>query len=371
LSRPLAALVAVTVTVVVILLAPGGLWSTPQPIRPASSLHADCSNSEVDFLGYSDSLDEQRYEGVKVGGLSGLTYDPKRKLYYALADGGPEDVPTHFYTLSMPLEQGRLTDPIILDATILRDPKGKPFTGANFDSEAIALTSEGELLVTSETKPEIRRFSLGGRFLEKLPVPQKFLKVPKGQARPNQTFESLALSPSGRTMYTANERSLLIDDARSFPRKQLESLIGMRERVRVLSYTDSGSSSFEPSKEFFYRLDWGSELSELVALPKRELLVLERGGRRIFRVSLDGAENVAGEENLAASNTPPLRKELLVDVDDNCPLPSDDNGSFGLLEGMTLGPELPGRQQTLVMLSDDNYSRSLKTRMMVLSTRLQ
>ena len=364
-------MLAVLVTVVVILLAGGYLSSALQRIKPASSLPADCSNSEVDFLGYSDSLDEQRYKGVKAGGLSGLTYDPKRKLYYALADGGAEDVPTRFYTLSVPLEQGRLTDPIMLDVTILRDPKGKPFTGANSDSEAIYLTSERELLVASETEPSIRRFSLEGRFLTKLPVPQKFLTVPKGHARPNQTFESLALSPSGRTLYTANEQSLFVDEARSFPRKLLERLINTPERVRVLSYTDSGSSSFQPSKEFFYRPERGSEISELVALPKRELLVLERWGRRIFRVSLDGAENVAGEENLAASNTAPLEKEQLVDVNDDCPLPSDDNGSFGLLEGMTLGPELPGKQQTLVTLSDDNYSTSLKTRVIVLSIRLR
>ena len=361
------------VTVVVILLAGGCLSSPLQRIKPASSLPADCSNTEVDFLGYSDSLDEQRYEGVKVGGLSGLTYDPKRKLYYAfaLADGGAEDVPTRFYTLRVPLEQGRLTDPIILDRTLLRDPKGKPFTGANFDSEAVALTSDRELLVASETEPSISRFSLEGRFLGELPVPQKFLTIPKGHSRYNQTFESLALSPTGRTLYTANEQSLFVDEAKSFPRKQLENLMGVRTRVRVISYTDSGSSSFEPSREFFYRLEWRSELSELIAFTKSELLVLEKGRRQIFRVSLDGAENVAGEENLAASNTAPLGKDLLVDVDDDCPLPSGGNETFGLLEGMILGPELPGRQQTLLMLSDDNYSTSLKTRMIVLSIRLR
>jgi len=369
LTRAWAAVVAVAV--VVILLTEGYLSSALQRIEPASSLPADCSTPEVDFLGYSDSLDELRYEGVKAGGLSALTYDPKRKLYYALADGGSGDAPARFYTLSAPLEQGRLTDLIILDGTILRDPQGKPFTGANFDGEAIALTSEEELLVASETEPSIRRFSLEGRFLEELSVPQRFLENPKGHARNNQTFESLALSPSGRTLYTANERPLSVDEARSFPRNQLESLMGMPDRVRVLRYTDSGSSSFEPSGEFFYPLERGNNLSELVALPKGELLVLERRGRRIFRVSLGGAKNVAGEENLAASNTAPLKKELVVDVDDNCPLPSGDNPSFGLLESMTLGPELPGRQQTLVMLSDDDYSTGLKTRIIVLSIRLR
>jgi hypothetical protein len=338
---------------------------------------ANCSPPEVDLLGYSDALDEQRWEGAKVGGLSELAYDAERSLYYALPDsrgpaGSLEDIPTRLYTLSVPLEQGRLTEPTVLDATILRDPRGDPFTGANFDGKAIVLTSEEELLVTSEIEPSIRRFSLEGKFAGELPVPQKFLVAPEGYARDNQTFESLALSPNGRTLFTANEYAISTDVANSFPKRLLERLLGhARERVRILRNEDRGSSSFEPSEEFFYRTEWGGNLSGIVALSESKLLVLEARGRRIFQVSLDGAEDVSDEENLAATNATPLEKELLVDVGEDCPLPSRDKDSFGLLEGISLGPKLPDGRQTLLVVSDDGYSASEKTRMIMLGIRLR
>ena len=348
----------------------------PRSLESAGLPPTNCSPSEVDFLGYSDVLDEQRYEGVKVGGISGLAYNPERDLYYALPDGrgaagSLDNIPTRFYTLSAPLEQGRLTDPTILDATILRAPQGEPFTGANFDGEAIALTSEEEVLVVSEIEPSIRRFSLDGKFREEMLVPQKFLVAPEGYARDNHTFESLALSPSGRTLFTANEQPISTDEARWFLGNHLERLLGKRERVRLLRYENRGSSSLEPSEEFFYRTEWRRDLSGIVALSESELLVLEKERRQIFRVSLDGAEDVSDEENLAVSDAMPLEKELLVDVDDDCPLPSDSEDSFGLLEGISLGPELPDGRQTLLLLSDDEFSTDEKTRMIALGIRLR
>ena len=369
-------LALVTVTSVLILLG-GCLSQAFQPVESDGPLSFNCSPSEVGLLGYSDALDENRYKGAKIGGLSGLAYDSERNLYYALPDGrGPEgrlvNIPTRFYTLSVPLEQGSLPDPIILDTTILRDTQGEPFTGANFDGEAIVLTSEEGLLVTSEIEPSIRRFSLEGELLGELPVPQRFLVEFEGYARDNHTFESLALSPNGHALFTANERALSTDEASSsFPKRLLNRLLGHTgERVRILRYEDRGLSSFEPSEEFFYRTERGQNLSEIVALSESELLVLERGGRRIFRVSLNGAEDVSDEENLAASNATPLEKELLVDVDDGCPLPSGDKDSFGLLEGISLGPELPDGRQTLLLVSDDGFSAGEKTRLFALGIRL-
>src|SRR4028118_1652641 len=60
-----------------------------------------CSAFEADFLGYSDALDGKSYEDTKVGALSGLTYDPGRNVYYALADSGVGGTPARFYTLKV------------------------------------------------------------------------------------------------------------------------------------------------------------------------------------------------------------------------------------------------------------------------------
>jgi hypothetical protein len=340
------------------------------PTRPAATLPMEpaaaapppsCSASEVDFLGYSDALDGYSYEGLPVGGLSGLAYVANRDLYYAVADSQVGSTPARFYTLKAPLEGGRLAEPLISDVTVLRDPQGKPFTGANLDGEGIAVTREGEVLIASEVEPSIRRFSLEGRFLGKLTVPQKFLVAPEGDAKVNASFESLELSGNDRSLFTANEQPLLVTEGKGDDQGSSEE----RRWVRLLRYENRGSSEFEPSEEFLYPMEQGESISEIAVLSENELLILERENRRIFRVSLDKAEAVPKQGGLATSGVSLLGKELLVDVDDSCPIPSDGEDSFGLLEGMALESKLPGGQRALLLQSDDNFGGE-KSRMIML-----
>jgi hypothetical protein len=128
----------------------------------------------VDLLGFSDTLNKRTFNGTNVGGLSGLTYDATRDVYYGLVDN-EGTTPARFYTLRVPTGSSGLGKPRILDVRTLSDENGQPFTGANVDGEGIALTPEGELLISSETEPSIRRFALDGTFLGELPVPERFL----------------------------------------------------------------------------------------------------------------------------------------------------------------------------------------------------
>jgi phytase-like protein len=334
----------------------------PPTKPPAAAATPRCRASEVVFLGYSDALDGYYYKGLPVGGLSGLTYDASRDLYYAVVDSQVGITPARFYAPKAPLEGGRLADPLISDVTVLRDPRGKPFTGANFDGEGLAVTREDELLIVSEVEPSILRFSLEGRFLGQLRVPQKFLVTPKGYAKTNASFESLELSPNERRLFTANERPLLVTEGKGADRDSSEE----PQWVRLLTYQKNrGSSEFEPSHEFLYPVERGEGISEIAALSENELLILERQNRQIFRVSLDKAGAVPTEGGLASSGAILLEKELVVDVDDSCPLPSDGEDAFGLLEGMALGPNLPGGRRALLLQSDDNFGRA-KSRMMML-----
>jgi hypothetical protein len=339
---------------------------------PPGTSAPDCATG-VDFLGFSDALNKQTFEDTRVGGLSGLTYDQRRKVYYSLVDN-QSTTPARFYTLRSPVSRSGLGEPKILDVTVLRDASGQPFTGANFDGEGIALTRQSELLISSETEPSIRRFSLDGRLLEELPVPERFLVEPAGQGRENETFESLSLSPNQRSLFTANEGYLLAD----------RETADVSDRIRILRYEDRGPGGFVPVEEFFYLAEPGQGVVEIVALSESELLVLERGFEpgvgntvRIFRVSLDGAEDVSDEPSLAALGLEPLEKELLVDLAD-CP-PSgakspgmqEKNPLLDNFEALTLGPRLPGGRQSLLLISDDNFSSGQVTRVVALGTRLR
>jgi hypothetical protein len=326
----------------------------------------DCAEG-VDFLGFSDELNKTTFEGTSVGGLSGLAYDGRRDVYYSVVDNqGTTDA--RFYTLSAPIGRVGLEGAEVLDVTTLRDEAGAPYTGANFDGEGIALTRRGDLFVSSETEPSIRRFSRSGEQRAELPVPQRFLVAPAGQGRTNQTFESLALSPSERSLFTANEGYLTADG---------ETTDGS-DRIRILRYERQGRSGYEPAREFYYLADPNLGVVEIVALSDRELLVLERGFQagvgntvRVYKVSLKGAEDVSDEASLATTDAEPVDKELLFDLG-ACPESgaespgTQQNGLLDNFEALTFGPRLPGGRQSLVLVSDDNFGAGQVTRVVAL-----
>ncbi len=364
LSRLLIAALATLLALCATTLAGSGLATATPPKTDAPECAAG-----VDFLGFSDALNKRTFEGTSVGGLSALTYDQRRGIYYSLVDNGPAATSeARFYTLRIPTKGGALGTPRILDVTTLRDASGRPFTASNFDGEGLTLTRRGDLLVSSETEPSIRRFSLGGRLLEELPVPRKFRVTPEGQATENQTFESLSLSPNNRSLFTAVEGPLAPDG------KTAEG----ENRIRILRYEDRGPGSFKPAEEFFYLTEPGQNVVEIVALSESALLVLERGfvaGQgntvRVFRVSLDGAENVSDEPSLAAPGLEPVEKELLVDLA-ACPESGAEspgtqtNELLDNYESLALGPRLPGGRRTLLLQSDDNFSAGQVTRVVAL-----
>ena len=323
----------------------------------------------VDLYGFSDALDKRTFAGTDVGGLSGITYDAERDVYYALVDNQGSTA-ARLYTLRLRTDGPKAGKPTIVDVTILRDESGEPFTGANFDGEGIALTPDGELLISSETEPSIRRFALDGALLGELSVPDRFL-VQGGGGQANQTFESLSLTPNGQSLFTTNEGFLSTDG---------ETDEG-GDRLRILRYENDAQGGFVPAEEFYYLADPGLGVVEIVALSEDELLVLERGFQagvgntiRIYSVSLEGATNVSGVDSLASSDIKPLQKELLVDLAD-CPSGGAEtapgavqpNPLLDNFEALSLGPVLPDGRQSLVLVSDDNFNRSQTTRVVVLA----
>lgn len=334
---------------------------------PPATEAPECATG-VDFLGFSDALNKRTYEGTSVGGLSALAYQGRRDTYYSLVDNGPTPASeARFYTLRIPVKES-LETPEILDVTTLKDASGAPFTASNFDGEGLTITRKGDLLASSETEPSIRRFDPEGNLIEELPVPQKFRVAPAGEGQRNQTFESLSLSPNGRSLFTANEGFLLADG---------QAADGS-DRIRILRYEDRGPGGFEPVEEFFYLADPNLGVVEIVALSEDELLVLERGFQsgvgntvRVYRVSLEGAGDVSDEPSLASPGLEPVEKELLVDLA-GCP-PSDattpgtqQNPLLDNYESLTLGPRLPGGRRSLLLQSDDNFSAGQVTRVVAL-----
>ncbi len=304
-----------------------------------------------DFLGQATLPPGTSYRDTTVGGLSGITYDPQRRVYYAISDDRSQLDPARFYTLRLDLRGGLSDgDVTLLDVTTLLDDDGQPFEPLSLDPEGIALTRDRRLVITSEgdasrlIDPFVRTFRLDGRSDETFEVPAAYRPDAAGTrgVRTNLGFESAGVTPDGRTFFTGTENALVQDGP--------AAAVGVPSPSRLLRY-DARTGRLE--REYRYLTDPVAQppvppdafavngLVELLPLGGRSLLAMERSfsvgvgnAVRIYRVTLDGGT---------------ARKSLLFDL-------ADLGITLDNVEGMTFGPRLPDGRRSLVLVSDDNFS---------------
>ncbi|WP_433334577.1 esterase-like activity of phytase family protein [Spirillospora sp. CA-294931] len=335
----------------------GGVVPGEASVRP----DAVCSPS-ASLLGFSDALDKRQLRGTDIAGLSALGLArPDRAV--ALVDNIGTS-PARIYDLSLRLGHG---GPRVVprDVTTLKRPDGSPYTGADFDGEGLVVEKSGRtILASSETEPSIRRFTRSdGRQSAELPVPARFRVAPAGEAARNQTFESLAATPDGRTLYAGMEGPLSPDGPRQ----------------RIIRYDGRSGRDYRPSAQYAYQTDPALGLVELVALRHGGLLALERGFTagvgntvRVYQTSTAGAADVSDVPSLASLPQTALKKKLLVDVV-TCP-PSgatakqpQPNPLLDNIEGMALGGHTRDGRRVLYLVSDDNGGATQTTRLYALA----
>ena len=322
---------------------------------------AKAPNSDLEFLGQAVLPTGTPFGGTTVGGLSSITYDARRGVFYTVSDD-PADV--RYYTVALDLADGRLSDgDVRFDAvTKLLAPGGSQYAATAVDPEGLALTKDRELIFTSEgfanslVDPFVRRYSLDGTFLGDLPVPQDFLPAAGRGVRPNLGFESAGVPPNGRFAYVATENALVQDGpaatlAAGSPARIVRYRLPSGRLDRPWTYlTDPVAEPPSPAGAFTV-----NGLVELLPLNNRFLLAMERSFSvgapdtgntiRLYRVELPGG---GGEAS----------KTLLLDLD-ALGIPLDN------VEGMTFGPRLPDGRQSVVLVSDNNFARAQFTQFLL------
>jgi hypothetical protein len=194
-------------------------------------------------------------------------------------------------------------------------------------------------------------------------------------ARRNRALESLAWSPTGRHLVTANEQALETDG----PLASAER--GTTVRIARMAATTGAWDEFAYSTEAISAPGEGGDLgvSDTTALSDTELLILERGyvpgagnGARIYCVKLAAEARLAPGAPLLES-TPRLAKTLVLDLaslpDDGFPeaLQPQRTRLLENFEGLALGPRLPGGRRALFVVSDDNSRPAQRARILVLA----
>jgi 3-phytase len=343
---------------------------------------AAAQSGPLRLLGEFSFPSKTTFEGTTVGGLSGIAYDARRGVYYAVSDDRGELEAPRFYTLRIDIGPGGIRDVRIVGVTTLDSdasaPGIQPYERNDSDLEEIVLLPDGDLLISSERdrngRPWIRRFALDGTLLDELPQREKFVPITQTDAegrtvvlkgtRTNLGYEGLALSPDGGTLHAANEEALAQDGP--------VATRAEGTNVRIVEYGLGGPRA-GIGPERVYRTEpifadpnpptqfADNGVSSLLwighVLPQFDLLAMERSFATgvgndvsIYGVRLAEAQDVAGADALPSPfGGRTASKTLLVNVGRAGIVP--DN-----LEGMTLGPPLPNGKLSLIAISDDNFS---------------
>lgn len=349
----------------------------------------------LNFLG-EYKLPDMKYQDTPVGGLSALTYDRERDRFLALSDDRSNLAPARFYTLNLTLdkkdsEKIGIAKIDIEDVTFIKDENGKNYSLGNIDPEGIALSPKGTVFISSEGVPSkgivpfIREFDQEtGKLQENLRIPDRFLpnnnttetENPRG-VQENLGFESLTLEPNSLAaasgdpfrLFTATESGLFQDNLPP------DSEAGAR--IRFLHYLLGENTPPILVAEHLYLLDplppGGKDngLTELLALDTGgHFLSLERSygllgfGAKIYQITIGSAADTSNILSLKddISNIAPIQKKLLLDL-------SDLKIYVDNLEGMTFGPRLADGSQSLILVSDNNFSNSQVTQFLLFSLK--
>jgi hypothetical protein len=349
-------------------------------VGPAGAVSPGARAPSLQFLGQAIIPTGTTFAGTTVGGLSSITYDPGRNVYYVLSDDPSQFNPARFYTFRIDLDGSfDVGDLHIAGVTTFHAPSGGPYTFGSIDPEGLVLTKDGRLVLTSEgftnqlVDPFLRFYDVQGEFLGSLTVPQPFLPTADHSSgvRANLAFEAAGVPPNGRFFFTGTENALFQDGpaatvANGSPSRILRyNLQTGRLDRQYLYWTDQVFEAPIPPTQFSV-----NGLVELLPLNNEFLLAMERSFSvgvpgtgneiKLYEVALPGADDVNGVDSLASllGSIRPAQKTLLFDL-----------GTLGIpldnVEGMTFGPDLPDGRRSLIMVSDNNFAASQFTQFLL------
>jgi hypothetical protein len=350
------------------------------------------------YLGQQIVQGSPSFKGAPVGGLSSIDYVPATGRYLAICDDRSDRAPARFYELSLDLSKFRRSaDPgdagvSWVGMTTILDLDGQPFGRNQVDPESLRLdakrnliywANEGQRVSNAMQNPTLRRMSLDGKPAGELPVPGYY--NPSGSAGGiapgdmgvfnNLAFESIAITPDGKTLWTMSENGLAQDS--------LPTAVGRGSRARMLSFDlDSGKAGaeyiydvgpvpFPPARQGDFATNG---VPDMLALSAHEFIVIERAFAvgavtpgvaahtkqptsntiKLYLVDTRGATDVSGWPSIKGREVVPVKRAMLLDLSS---LKNDDGSVLALdnIEGISFGPLFNGKR-TLILVSDNNFN---------------
>lgn len=323
---------------------------------------------ELRFLDEYLIPDDLMVDGTLVGGMSDLDYDGE--YYYTIVD-----LPSSPRIYKMAIDiNGRKIDTIRFVETINIKHKTEETKTRTFDLEGLIYDGEqNQYIISSEGNinrgkdPFIASVDSEGNVLEYYEIPKYFQASYPNGPRNNGVLEGLDRSADGDGFWAVMELPLEMDGP-------TVKIYGTTSPVRF-TYYDWETKT--PQKQFVYTLD---RLRKMPLLPfavngisgimeydEDQFIVIERAysaghgsyGNRIMLYLADGrnATNTIDETNLKSKinkSVVPAKKQLIFDF--NSVKRQLSEGFADNIEGIIFGPKLSNGNQSLLLISDNNFN---------------
>lgn len=374
--------------------------------------------------------------GALLGGFgSAFTYTGHDDVFLGVPDRGPFDgrttvpFPDRFHFFHVTLDPTAAFPNIttsLLDTRFFTGTANTSFVGdayafaadelgtARFDPEAVRVDPDGNLYVSDEYGPYIRKFNRQGHLLARIGVPAKFrldplVGVQSGDInnpvdaasleltpanntsgrQANRGMEGLAITPDGTTLVGIMQSALIQDNGLNAV-VDLNTVPGRRGLNNRILTVDLQTGE---THEYVYTMDavnQGRGVNEILAINDHEFLVLERDNRtrlasppttpnlkRIYKidVSKNGLQDVTDVSDvpslpekgtdLAALNITAVPKVLVVDLLKDVYKVDATLTIKDVIaekpEALAWGPDLPDGRHVLYLLSDNDLNPNLAT----------
>lgn len=324
------------------------------------------------------------YKGTTIGGLSGISYDVTNNKWYLVSDDRSEKNPARFYEAKINYNKNGFNHTKFTDVHTFKQSDGSNYPNkdkyqhhpneAVADIESIRIDpSTNKLLYTSEgdrslgLNPFIREADLNGQYSSEIPVTEtiKMDKEKNKGFRNNLALEGSSISADGQSLWTAMEAPIIQDGH--------TATTNSGALTRISQYSRNGTLM----SEYAYPLDAipgtakddktaENGISEMLAISNHEFLTLERASVqtadgiyhnyvRIYKFETQDATEIKDMKSIKNSKVQPVKKKLVANLNEK------DIGKIDNIEGMTFGKKLSNGNDSLVLVTDNNFNKSQKT----------
>lgn len=305
---------------------------------------------------------DYEFEGHLVGGLSDLDYDGT--YFYTVTDNPRNPV---IFKFSIPIENYKIQDIVFDEAikihsdTLVFDSEGILY---HPDSNVFIVSSEGS--INNNKNPFITSLTGEGTVINHFELPEYFSVSNEKGLRHNAVFEGLSWNIDKEGIWAATELPMISDGAKP-------KLYKTYSPVRFTYFDTTGK---KPIKQFAYKLDRLRKVpllpfsingvSGILKIAPHQFIVIERafsagygskGNRvRLYLSDAREATNTLYMKNLRSNKKAiiPAKKQLLFDF--KSVKKHLSHGFIDNIEGIVLGPRLPNGNQSLILISDNNFN---------------